>query len=32
MAKRDADAGAVTGRGVSGAEGLVDPSQRVNPG
>ncbi|HEY4456728.1 MAG TPA: NAD(P)-dependent oxidoreductase [Pseudonocardiaceae bacterium] len=32
MAERDADADAVTGRGVSGAQGLVDLIQRVNPG
>ena len=31
MAERDADAEAVTGRGVSGAEGLVALINRVNP-
>lgn len=31
MAERDADAEAVTGRGVSGAEGLVELINRVNP-
>jgi hypothetical protein len=31
MAERDADAEVVTGRGVSGAEGLVDLINRVNP-
>jgi 3-hydroxyisobutyrate dehydrogenase-like beta-hydroxyacid dehydrogenase len=31
MAERDADAEAVTGRGVSGAEGLVDLINRDNP-
>ncbi|HEX4222142.1 MAG TPA: NAD(P)-dependent oxidoreductase [Pseudonocardiaceae bacterium] len=31
MAERDVDAEAVTGRGVSGAEGLVDLITRVNP-
>jgi len=31
MAERAADADAVTGRGVSGAEGLVDLILRVNP-
>lgn len=32
MAERDANADAVTGRGVSGTEGLVSLIQRVNPG